>query len=215
MILHLDPDCVFLAPVSLLVTRGRPTAQYVWYLDQVETYGDLIRRHCLQPALMQPVGIPTVIHRDDLAQLAPRWLAKTEHLRADPEAVAAWGWVCETWAYCLAAAELGLRHDVRGIWRISRMRTRPANPSSTTATPCKRPTAAGSGTNGTTDPGILSPPPRRAYRPQAVPWWPPSMRWPQPIPSAWLSNRHRHDLDAEAPPGGPHQLPPTQQPTPA
>jgi hypothetical protein len=113
VILHLDPDCVFLALVDLMVTRGRPSSQYVSYLDQAETYGELIRRHCLQPALVQPVGIPTVIHRDDLAQLAPRWLAKTERLRADPEAVAAWGWVCETWAYCLAAAELGMRHDVR------------------------------------------------------------------------------------------------------
>jgi hypothetical protein len=113
VILHLDPDCVFLAPVRLMVTRGCPVSQYVWYLDAVEHQSDLIRRHCRQPALVQPVGIPTVIHRDDLAQLAPHWLAKTEQLRADPEAVATWGWVCETWAYCLAAAELGLRHDVR------------------------------------------------------------------------------------------------------
>jgi hypothetical protein len=113
VILHLDPDCVFLAPVRLTVTRGRPASQYVWYLDVVETHADLIRRHCLEPARVQPVGIPTVIHRDDFAQLAPRWLAKTERLRADPEAVAAWDWVCDMWAYCFVAAELGLRHDVR------------------------------------------------------------------------------------------------------
>ena len=64
---------------------------------------------------MQGVGIPTLVHRDDLAALAPLWLAKTEMIRKDPAFRDHIGWIAEMWAYCMAAAELGLEHAERDL----------------------------------------------------------------------------------------------------
>jgi hypothetical protein len=63
-------------------------------------------------------GIPIVIHRDDLTALAAPWLAKTEEIRDDARSRTVVGWVAEMWGYAFAAAELGLRHELRELARF-------------------------------------------------------------------------------------------------
>jgi hypothetical protein len=112
-VLLVDLDCIFLAPVSAKVERGRPISQPMSYMDPNSGPGpELVARHCRRPALVQAIGIPTLIHRDDLRVLAPLWLAKTEAIRSDQRSRELAGWTAEMWGYTFAAAELGLTHDL-------------------------------------------------------------------------------------------------------
>ncbi len=114
-VLVVDPDCVFLTPVVDTVERGRPAAQLYSYLDPADDPGaELAARHCRHPS-PQGVGVPYLIHRDDLAALAPLWLAKTEAIRGDRRSRELAGWVAEMWGYAFAAAELGLVHEAREL----------------------------------------------------------------------------------------------------
>jgi hypothetical protein len=110
VILLVDPDFVFLAPLARYVERGHPVGQPKSYL--VDSDGLITRRHCRRPDRVQPVGVPLLIHRDDLAALAPDWLVRTEAIRGDTQAREQAGWVAEMWAYSFVAAELGLDHEV-------------------------------------------------------------------------------------------------------
>jgi hypothetical protein len=134
-ILLVDPDCVFLAATVGEAERGRPVAQPVFYMNARGRPNPVtppagqhpvlhidwtpveaaVAKYCRRPGRVQGVGIPTLIHRDDLAALAPLWLAKTEMIRGDPELRDGVGWVAEMWGYCLAAAERGLAHEERDL----------------------------------------------------------------------------------------------------
>jgi hypothetical protein len=119
-VLILDPDCIFLKPFTGSVSRGHPVAQPISYLNPAhERNLKLVGKNCRNPELVQGVGIPILIHRDDLAALAPLWLEKTEEIRGDPESRKTAGWVAEMWAYAFAAAELGLRHTTRELAHVS------------------------------------------------------------------------------------------------
>lgn len=111
-ILLLDPDNVFLRPLEVSVERGRPISQPISYMHP-PTYDEQLRKHCERPDELEGIGIPTVIHRDDLVELAPLWLAKTEALRSDPADRERLAWISDMWGYCIAARELGLRHELR------------------------------------------------------------------------------------------------------
>jgi len=120
VILLLDPDCVFLAPLvpAEPVSRGHPVSHPVFYMDP-EPKAELLQKHCSRPELVDAVGIPTLIHRDDLMELAPLWVEKTEKIRNDPKSreLIGGGWLAETWGYTLAAAEMGLQHKLRELAR--------------------------------------------------------------------------------------------------
>ena len=134
-ILLVDPDCIFLDVLEGRAERGRPAAQPIFYMNLRERPASapppagrepilerdwslvdtLLTTYCERPERVQGVGIPTLIHRDDLAALAPLWLAKTEMIRADLTLRDDIGWIAEMWAYCMAAADLGLEHDERNL----------------------------------------------------------------------------------------------------
>lgn len=117
MILIVDPDCVFLEPLTCSVSRGRPLAHPIEFMNPAQ-HADLVEKHCSNPELVDDVGVPILIHRDDLAAVAPLWLKKTEEIREDPISRNLVGWVAEMWAYTMAAAELGLRHTKRKLQRV-------------------------------------------------------------------------------------------------
>jgi hypothetical protein len=113
-LLLLDPDCVFISPLAASVPRGMPIAQPMDYLDPARD-ATLTRRHCRKPELAQGVGIPILIHREDMVELAPLWLKRTEEIRDDRKSRELAGWVAEMWGYIFAAADLGLLHTTRQI----------------------------------------------------------------------------------------------------
>jgi hypothetical protein len=118
-VLILDPDCVFLEPLADSVVRGNPLAQPMSYLEPAhERNRAFVKKHCANPELVDGVGIPILIHRDDLREVALPWLKKTEEIRDDPESREWAGWIAEMWAYAFAAAEVGIGHTVRELARV-------------------------------------------------------------------------------------------------
>jgi hydroxyproline O-arabinosyltransferase len=119
-VLILDPDCIFSKPLVGSVSRGHPIAQPMSYLDPKHDHNlELVEKHCANPELVDGVGIPILIHRDDLAAVVPLWLKKTEEIRDNPKSRELAGWVAEMWAYAFATADLGLRHTTRELARVS------------------------------------------------------------------------------------------------
>jgi peptidyl serine alpha-galactosyltransferase len=120
VILLLEPDCVFLGSLTgELVERGHPVSHPIGYMDP-SPKAELLARHCSRPELVDPAGIPTVlIHRDDLMELVPLWIEKTENIRNDPKSLELidGGWIADMWGYTCAAAEIGLRHKLRALAR--------------------------------------------------------------------------------------------------
>lgn len=116
VVLLLDPDCIFIAPCDLPVKRGAPVAQPISYLDPAYNM-ELVKRHGCKLESVQGIGIPMLIHRDDLAVLAPLWVEMTEVIRDDPISRRLAGWTAEMWAYIFAAGQLGLRHQLRELAR--------------------------------------------------------------------------------------------------
>jgi hypothetical protein len=117
VVLILDPDCIFLEPLAGSVSRGSPVAQ-PWDLMHTTQHRWFVEKHCSNPELVEDVGVPILIHMDDLVALAPLWLEKTEQIRSDPESRQYVGWIAEMWGYTCAAAELGLRHKPHALARL-------------------------------------------------------------------------------------------------
>jgi peptidyl serine alpha-galactosyltransferase len=121
VILLVEPDCVFLGSLTgEPVSRGHPVSHPIGYMDP-SPQAELLQRNCSRPELVEPAGIPTVlIHRDDLTELIPLWIEKTEDIRNDPTSreLLDGGWISDMWGYTTAAAEMGLRHDLRELARM-------------------------------------------------------------------------------------------------
>jgi peptidyl serine alpha-galactosyltransferase len=117
VLLILNPDCIFLEPLAGSVSRGSPVVQ-PWDLLHPTQHRWFVEKHCSNPELVGDVGVPILIHKDDLVALAPLWLEKTEQIRSDPVSRQYVGWIAEMWGYTTAAAELGLRHTKRGMQRL-------------------------------------------------------------------------------------------------
>jgi hypothetical protein len=119
-VLFLDPDCIFLSACDEEVERGRPVSHPMLSMDVVkETHPEFVKRHGFQPDAVQGMGVPTLIHRDDLKALYPLFMEKTQEVRSDPasrEAVGG-GWTSDMWGYSFAAARLGLHHELRRLAR--------------------------------------------------------------------------------------------------
>ena len=122
-VLLLDPDCLFLKPVTRRVAPGAPVAQKWNGLSPSEASSDkpfgldgrfgFLGAHCANTALESPaVMIPKLIHTSDLRRICARWLELTglvrEHYR-DTAGNAIWE--ADMYAYLIASAEYGLHHE--------------------------------------------------------------------------------------------------------
>jgi hypothetical protein len=116
-IVVIDPDCIFLSKCVREVQQGKPAAQLYSYMAPDGGLGKLIiSRHCRKNRnLVQPVGIPVAIHKDDLKNISPRWLEVTREIRDDRASHVAAGWIAEMFGYTIAAAELGLNHTIERL----------------------------------------------------------------------------------------------------
>ncbi|CAK9212866.1 unnamed protein product [Sphagnum troendelagicum] len=119
----LDADMIMRRPITpweFGAERGRPVAAPYNYLIGCDNI--LAQLHTQHPEACDKVGGVIIIHIDDLRALAPLWLFKTEEVRADTEH---WetkitgdtygkGWISEMYGYSFGAAEIELRHNIRG-----------------------------------------------------------------------------------------------------
>jgi hypothetical protein len=105
-VLLLDPDVVFRAPVTTTVVPGAPRAQRWIGFDITGSVAEdvVVRETGVDPAAIQGVTWPALIHTSDLAALLPRWIELTAAVRA-----ATGLWESDMVAFIGAAAEQGLR----------------------------------------------------------------------------------------------------------
>ncbi len=122
-VLLLDPDCVFTKPVSRRVAPGAPVSQRWVDLKFDAPSGErpfglapgfsFLADHCVRVDLAaDPVMIPTLIHTSDLRKLCARWLelcsVVRQHYRDGNGRPI---WESDMFAYIVACAEYGLRHE--------------------------------------------------------------------------------------------------------
>lgn len=108
--LLLDPDMIFTRFWMPQVKLGNPIGESIWYMNPRTHPGNqVIRRHCRRyPDRVQAVGFPVAIRSEDLRQFVDRWWNLTVELRQDRLTRQVVDWVCEMWAFTLAAAEVGI-----------------------------------------------------------------------------------------------------------
>src|SRR5580765_5937061 len=82
-VLIIDPDCIFLSPVTWPATRGRPQAHRYTYMVDAARQG------------VEQAGIPILIHRSDLDRVAPMWLSEALVRRLHHRRE----WIAEMYAY--------------------------------------------------------------------------------------------------------------------
>jgi len=126
VVLVIDPDCMFVSRMEVVVEEGAPIAQQAFYnfdVDSDDPPMQIARRYCRNCTFLDPIAVPIIIHRRDLARIAPLWLQKTMEIRNDR---ANWpncwdnrtchgtglGWTAEMFGYVFAASELGIRHEI-------------------------------------------------------------------------------------------------------
>lgn len=115
-VLVLDPDFVFLTPYDEPVKRGRPVTQRVAYMrPEIPRNAKVLQRHGYKARSVQPMGIPLLIHQDDLRALLPLWMEKTMAIRDDRVSRKYANWISDMWGYVFAAIDLGLRHELRNL----------------------------------------------------------------------------------------------------
>ncbi len=119
-----DPDCMFVKKMEIMVEEGSPVAQQAFYnfdFSKDDVPMQVARRYCKGCTFLDPIAVPVIIHRRDIEKIAPRWLEKTHEIRRDRDTwPSAWtntsesnvglAWTAEMFGYVFAASELGIRH---------------------------------------------------------------------------------------------------------
>ncbi len=121
----IDPDNWLIKDVSKYVDMVRPghAVGEPAYYHGSRTAQKLWKAVCLENCDFVPdlVGVPYVVHREDLARIAPLWRMYTIMLKdradKDQEFAKKYGhldlaWASEMFGYNYAAAHLGIRHEV-------------------------------------------------------------------------------------------------------
>mmetsp|Transcript_28895 Transcript_28895/g.71319 ORF Transcript_28895/g.71319 Transcript_28895/m.71319 type:complete len:623 (-) Transcript_28895:667-2535(-) len=127
-IIVLDADMVFrkaFTAVMLGVEKGRPISAHYGYLIGIFKDNFMkIKERVPNVEKAQQVGGFSVMHIEDLEQVAPRWLYWTEEVRQDPESWSNTGdifnangkagppWISEMYGYVFACAEVGVDFKV-------------------------------------------------------------------------------------------------------
>jgi hypothetical protein len=107
-VLMLEPDHILLRPIALgSVAKGHPLAFLFSYVSFTEHEAALAPHletaGCSAKDAARTGNSPSLMHRDDLAAIAPGWRDFSLALHADPAVRAAVGWVGEMYGFSLAA----------------------------------------------------------------------------------------------------------------
>lgn len=130
IVVIMDVDIVLLEDISYMavnVRKGHPMGAhgFMSFSGEGSMYDKVVDRYCPEcNGRADPLAVPYFIHKDDLLELAPKWLEMCHKIRKDTlpwDKVNDWrkesplqlSWTAEQWAYLLSAAKMGLYHVVR------------------------------------------------------------------------------------------------------
>ncbi|KNC47888.1 uncharacterized protein AMSG_04119 [Thecamonas trahens ATCC 50062] len=108
-----EPDMIPLKPFDVVAPRGTVYGHSYFYMER--GYGginnsQLIEYCSFRPDDVAPIGVPYVLHVDDLIALLPLWIEKTVKMRLPQPWLASHerSWIADMWAFACAAADLHL-----------------------------------------------------------------------------------------------------------
>jgi hypothetical protein len=111
MLLLVDPDMVFVKPWDR--HGDDPVAEDTLYMHPVQCGRNVIKRHCRRnPGKVQSIGFPLIISEEAMRSMVDRWYILTEEMRDNKFTRKEVNWVCEMWAFSIAAAECGVEFKV-------------------------------------------------------------------------------------------------------
>ena len=132
IVVIIDVDVVLLEDISYLavnVKQGSPMGAkgFMSFTGEDTPMDRMVSRYAPKAAPGFPtpaLAVPYFLHKADILALAPRWRLKCREIRADTvpwskvndwraEKATQLSWTAEQWAFLLAAAEMGLRFEVR------------------------------------------------------------------------------------------------------
>lgn len=128
-VLIAETDHIFMHAIPNTARLGAPSAYIFNYMGPNPAFEQLVHRvwkvasgEQSTPAdykKVQPIGpSPVIIHKRDLERVTPVWHEKAIALKTDQEAESKLGWVIEMWGYAIAAASIGLEHQLFADFQV-------------------------------------------------------------------------------------------------
>lgn len=110
-----EPDHLLLRPPANVASVEKPVGfgfYYMTYKYDTRKLRPVVAKYH-DPDKVDPVGpSPLIIAKEQFGSLVEPWFNLCLELKRDREADVAFGWVLEMWAWTLAAARAGVRHQV-------------------------------------------------------------------------------------------------------
>lgn len=121
-ILMAEPDHVFVKPLPNLAHGDEPAAFPFFYIKPTENE-KILRKFFPEEkgpvSNIDPIGnSPVIIKKAQLEKIAPTWMNVSLKMKEDQETDKAFGWVLEMYAYAVASALHGVRHNLRKDFMI-------------------------------------------------------------------------------------------------
>ena len=119
-----ETDHIMMHPLPNKAELGSPMAYIFNYMGPNPAHRNIINRVWPEGGSngyqhVQSIGpSPVVIHKRDLEQIAKPWNQIAISLKTNQEADNALGWVIEMWGYAIAAAKIGLKHQVFADFQV-------------------------------------------------------------------------------------------------
>jgi len=121
-VLILETDHVIMNPIPNKATPTSPMAYVFGYMTAQPSQDYVIKKYWPEGgyAQLQPVGpSPVLIHLDQLRLVYKRWAEISYEMRSNTDAERViQGWVQEMWGYSIAAASLGIRHQLFNDFQV-------------------------------------------------------------------------------------------------
>ncbi|KNC52736.1 uncharacterized protein AMSG_08614 [Thecamonas trahens ATCC 50062] len=106
-----EPDFLLIKPITAIAARHAPVGHHYFYMEADYPWSNnsyVINNCSPRPAAVAPIGVPYIIHADDLWQILPAWIESTRWNRfPQPWANNEKSWIADMWGFACAAASLG------------------------------------------------------------------------------------------------------------
>ncbi|XP_021734230.1 hydroxyproline O-arabinosyltransferase 3-like [Chenopodium quinoa] len=109
-----EPDHLFVKPLPNLA-QGKNPAAYPFFYIKPEENEKIIRKFYPVGSIsnVDPIGSsPVIIAKSLLKEIAPTWMNISLRIKSDPEADSTFDWVQEMYAYAIASALHGVKHNL-------------------------------------------------------------------------------------------------------